>query len=155
MRRPTSRPARRQAQLGTALIELTWLGLLLMIPLVYMIITVVTVQRSAFGATEAVRAAGRAYILAPDIATARQRAFQAAEIAMHDQGVELTGSELVISCQPTPDSCLQPGSSVEVRLRTRVALPFAPGFGAGSRPSIAVSAFHVEPYGVFREATTR
>ena len=56
----------RRGELGTAIIEVTWLGLLLMIPLVYVIVTLVTVQRSAFGATEAARAAGRAFILAPD-----------------------------------------------------------------------------------------
>ena len=67
-----------RGEAGSALVEFTWLGLLLLIPLVYVIISVVTVQRSAYGATEAARAAGRAYILAPDVETARERAFDAA-----------------------------------------------------------------------------
>ncbi|MGI8577986.1 MAG: hypothetical protein ACR2KG_08730 [Nocardioidaceae bacterium] len=154
-RHQANRWAANHGEGGTALIELTWLGLLLLIPLVYVIITIVTVQRSAFGATEAVRAAGRAYILAPDVATAQQRAYRAAEIAMHDQGVELSPSQLVISCHPTPDSCLQPGSSVEVQLHMNVALPLAPAMGARSTASVAVSAAHVEPYGVYREAAPR
>ena len=92
------------------MVEMTWLGLLLLIPLVYVIISVITVQRAAYGATEAARAAGRAYILAPDVATAQQRAYAAADLAMSDQGVELDPEDVVIECDPTPASCLQPGS---------------------------------------------
>ncbi len=132
--------------------EITWLGLLLLIPLVYVVITLVTVQRSAFGATEASRSAGRAYILAPDVATAQQRAYQAAALAMRDQGVDLAPGELAISCRPTPQSCLQPGSSVEVRVQLQVALPLIPGAPGAMPASIAVDAVHVEPYGVYREA---
>jgi hypothetical protein len=39
------------SEAGSALVELTWLGLLMLIPLVYVVITIVTVQRSAYGAT--------------------------------------------------------------------------------------------------------
>ncbi|MFY9914891.1 MAG: hypothetical protein WAK18_09505 [Nocardioidaceae bacterium] len=131
--------------------ELTWLGLLLMIPLVYVMISIVTVQRSAFGATEAARAAGRAFILAPDVETARVRAFAAARIAMEDQGVTLSPAEVRISCRPTASSCLQPGSSVEVYLDLRVALPLMPAVFGESAASIAVSAEHREPFGVYRE----
>jgi hypothetical protein len=139
-------------ELGSALVEMTWLGLLLLIPLVYLVITIVTVQRSAYGATEAARAAGRAYVLAPDVATAQQRAFGAARLAMADQGVQLDARDLVIECSPTPQSCLQPGSTVEVRLELDVPLPLVPSLGERPMASIAVSAEHVEPYGVYREA---
>jgi hypothetical protein len=143
---------RRRGEHGSALVELTWLGLLLLIPLVYVIASIVTVQRSAFGATEAARAAGRAFVLSPDIQTAQARAYDAARVAMHDQGVELAPDDLVIRCRPTPDSCLQPGSSVDVRLQLQVALPWMPKFFGRSAASIAVDASHREPFGVYREA---
>lgn len=146
-----ARIARRTCA-GSALVEVTWLGLLLLIPLVYAVITLVTVQRSAFGATEASRSAGRAYILAPDVETAQHRAYAAAALAMSDQGVELEPGDLVIVCHPTPQSCLQPGSSVEVRVALQVRLPLAPGMVGESAASVAVDARHVEPYGVYREA---
>lgn len=146
-----TRMARRTCA-GSALVEVTWLGLLLLIPLVYVVITLVTVQRSAFGATEASRSAGRAYILAPDVPTAEQRAYQAAALAMSDQGVELDPRDLAIVCRPTPQSCLQPGSSVEVRIAIQVRLPLVPGMVGESAASVAVDARHVEPYGVYREA---
>jgi Flp pilus assembly protein TadG len=146
------RRQRVRDEVGSALVELTWLGLLLLIPLVYVIISVVTVQRSAYGATEAARAAGRAYILAPDVETARQRAFEAASVAMDDQGVALEPSELVIECHPSPSSCLQPGSSVQVRVELQVGLPLVPVIFGKSAASISVDAAHREPFGDYREA---
>jgi hypothetical protein len=143
---------RRRGDEGSALVELTWLGLLLLIPLVYVIISIVTVQRSAYGATEAARAAGRAYILAPDVETAEQRAYEAASVAMQDQGVDLDPSELVIVCEPSPSSCLQPGSSVDVRLELQVGLPLVPSIFGESAASISVDASHREPFGDYREA---
>ncbi len=126
--------------------------MLLLIPLVYVVITLVTVQRSAFGATEASRSAGRAFILAPDVATARERAFDAASLSMRDQGVVLERSDLLLVCHPTPDSCLQPGSTVEVQIALQVPLPVVPELFGESAASVAVDARHVEPYGVYREA---
>ncbi|MBA2574131.1 MAG: hypothetical protein H0V02_04990 [Nocardioidaceae bacterium] len=145
-------PSRRRDEAGSALIELTWLGLLLLIPLVYVVITMITVQRSAYGATEAARAAGRAYILAPDQASAAARAHEAARIAMQDQGIQLDSDDMRIVCHPDPDSCLQPGSSVEVVLALDVDLPLMPSVSGESSASIAVDASHVELYGIYREA---
>jgi hypothetical protein len=145
---------RRRWECGSALVELTWLGLILLIPLVYLVLTIVTVQRNAYGATEAARSAGRAYVLAPDLVTARQRALTAAALAMRDQGVRLDPRDLRIVCHPNPTSCLQPGSSVEVQVAMQVPLPFAPEFLDRSLASVAVTASHVEPFGVYREGTS-
>ncbi len=152
MTKPRRWAPRRHTAEGSALVEVTWLGLLLFIPIVYIVITLVTVQRSAYGATEASRAAGRAYTLAPDVATAQQRALQAASMSMRDQGVELDPADVVIVCRPTPESCLQPGSVVEVRIQLQVSLPLLPAVLGRPAASIAVDATHVEPYGVYREA---
>lgn len=141
----------RSGEAGSALIELTWLGLLLLIPLVYVVMTMVSVQRAAYGATEAARAAGRAYVLAPDQASAVARAFGAAELAMQDQGVQLNPGDMRIVCHPEPDSCLQPGSAVEVVLALDVDLPILPTVLGESAASIGVDASHVQTYGVYRE----
>ena len=138
---------------GSALVEFTWLALLLMIPLVYVVVTLVTIQRSAYGATEAARAAGRAYVLSPDQATASERAYAAASLAMRDQGVEIDPSNLQISCLPTPQACLQPGSSVEVRIQLDVELPLVPTIYGRAPASISVDATHQETFGVYREAS--
>jgi hypothetical protein len=133
-------------------VEVVWLSLILLIPLVYVLLTLVSVQRSAYGVTEAARAAGRAFVLAPTPATARQRAYAAAALAMRDQGITMPPRDITIVCLPTPASCLRPGSSVEVRIRYPAPLPGVPHILGRLPASIAVSARHVEPYGSYREA---
>lgn len=145
------RRSRRRDERGSALVEFTWLALLVMIPLVYVVIALLTVQRHAFGATEAARAAGRAYVLAPDVATARERALDAASIALGDQHVRLEPDDVEIICRPTPQSCLRPGSSVEVRIHLRVGLPYVPTIYGDPPAAISIDASHRETYGVYRE----
>ena len=130
---------------------MVWLSLILLIPLVYILITLVTVQRAAYGATEAARAAGRAYVLAPDPSTARSRAIAAAQLAMRDQGIALPPMDVAIVCHPDPGACLQPGSTVEVVIRYQAPLPVVPRILGSNPATIAVSARHVEPYGTYRE----
>lgn len=137
---------------GSAVVEFSWLAILLMVPLVYVMLAVFDVQRAAYGATAATRAAGRAFVIVPDGVSedqARARAFDAARLAMKDQGLELTGNELSISCDP---ACLQPGSTVTVTVNTSVRLPLIPDALGGEPPAIRISASHIEAFGNYREA---
>jgi Flp pilus assembly protein TadG len=141
---------RRDAR-GSALVEVTWLSLLLLVPLLYVVLAVFDVQRSAFGLSAAARAAGRAYATAPDEASALARARLAARVALADQRVNADDVRLHVSCNPDPGNCLSPGSVIQVDLSYQVALPLVPDALGGDRPSIRVSASHREPYGTFRE----
>ncbi|MGH3359157.1 MAG: hypothetical protein ACRDO7_10170 [Nocardioidaceae bacterium] len=136
---------------GTALIEFVWLGLLLLVPLVYIMLTVSDVQRAAYGASTASRAAGRAFVLAPDAATGQARAMSAAQTALADQGVPDQYVRVDIDCAPTTASCLMPGSTVTVVVTVRQRLPLAPDVMGGSAPAVTVDSTHTEPYGTFRE----
>jgi Flp pilus assembly protein TadG len=158
-----SRPAGRQVEeragrsgrrdeRGSAVVEFSWLALLLMVPLIYVMLGVFDVQRASYGATAATRAAGRAFIIVPAGLSedeARARAFEAARLAMKDQGVELSSDQLRITCNP---ACLEPGSTVTVELSTELPLPLIPDALGGERPAIHISAVHTEPYGDYREA---
>lgn len=137
---------------GSALVEMVWLSLILLVPLVYILVTLVVVQRSAYGVTEAARAAGRAYVLSPDPSTGRERAVAAARVAMRDQGISLPASDVRIVCHPTPLSCLRPGSTVEVVIRYEAPLPVLPRLLGHHAATIALAARHVEPYGSYRES---
>jgi hypothetical protein len=128
------------------------LALLLMVPLLYIVLAVFEVQRAAFAVSAATRSAGRAYVLAPDVATAEARARAAVSVALADQDLELDAAALRISCQPDPAHCLSPGSVVDVALRYPVSLPLVPDALGGNTPSIRVEAEHRVPYGTFREA---
>jgi Flp pilus assembly pilin Flp len=144
---------RRRDERGTALVEVTWLAVLLLVPLVYVVLAVFEVQRAAFALSAATRAAGRAYTLAPSQAAAEQQARAAASVALADQGLELARGSLDVGCEPLPGQCLSPGSVVQVRMVYPVALPLVPdALGGGGAPSIRLQAEHSVPYGTFREA---
>jgi hypothetical protein len=136
---------------GTALVEVTWLSILLLVPLVYVVLAVFEVQRAAFAVDAATRAAGRAYSLAPTEGEAGARARSAAAVALHDQGLELPDGSISVSCEPDPHDCLSPGSVIQVRMTMPVALPLMPDALGGDTPSIRVDAEHSVPYGTFRE----
>lgn len=138
----------REGQAGSVVIEVVWLAVLLLVPLVYVVLAVFEVQRGAFAATAAARAAGRAYVLAPTPAEAELRARAASRIALADQGVDGGESVMSLACRP---SCLAPGSVVHVRVRHQVPLPLLPRVLGGQAPSLRVEAEHTVPYGTFRE----
>lgn len=135
---------------GTALVELTWLGVLLLVPMVWIILSVFDVQRGALGVSSAARAAGRAYALAPTDALGRERAQQAAEQALDDQGVE-ANAEVTVTCTPFPHSCHQGTSVITVRVATRVDLPLLPQVLGGQAPTFALDAEHTVPIGQYQE----
>lgn len=141
----------RRDERGSALVEVTWLSILLLVPLVYVVLAVFQVQRSAFAVNAATRVAGRAYTLAPDQAEAGRRASAAAEVAMEDQGLHLSPGAMSLGCEPDPSDCLSPGSVVHVRLVYQVRLPLVPDALGGGAPSIRVEGEHTVPYGSFRE----
>lgn len=138
----------RRDQSGSVVIEVVWLAVLLLVPLVYVVLAVYEVQRGAFAATAAARAAGRAYVLAPTPADGELRARAAGRVALADQGVDDGRSVMTVRCRP---ACLAPGSVVLVRVRHQVALPLLPAVLGGQTPSIRVEAEHTVPYGTFRE----
>lgn len=142
---------RLRNQRGSALVEFTWLAILLMVPLLYIVLAVFEVQRAAFGVSTAARAAGRAFTEAPSEAVARNAAEAAAGLALGDQHLETQRRSLDVVCAPDPGNCLAPGSVVTVSVAYPVPLPLLPDVLGGERPSIRVEAEHTIPYGTFRE----
>ena len=137
---------------GSALVEVVWLGLLLMVPLVYVLLSVFEVQRGAFGVSTAARSAARAYSLAASDAEGRTAAEAAIRVALADQGLEGQSVALDISCTPDPHHCLQPGSTIRVSIETRVDLPLLPDALGGNKPSFRLDATQQVPFGTYRDA---
>lgn len=136
---------------GNALVEFTYLAVLLMVPLVYLLLTVFQVQAAAFGTTEAARQAGRAYARADTVAQGEARATEAARLAMADQGIE-DSAPPVVDC-PDPDPCLTPGSRVVVTVRYRVRLSLLGGlFSKTTAPAVPVTAVHTQVVDRFQAA---
>jgi hypothetical protein len=137
---------------GTAIVEFVWLGILLLVPLLYIVLAVFDTQRAAYAASAAARSASRAFVTSPDQATAYARAEAAARLAFGDQDIEAADFTLVITCKPDPDRCLTPGSIVAAEVHSAADLPLMPTALGGHTPRIAVEAVHRSPYGTFREA---
>lgn len=141
----------RHGQQGSASIELIWVGLLLLVPLVWIVVSVFEVQRGSFGVTAAARAAGRAYALAPDDATGRQRAEAVARQALADQGLGDAPLKIRITCTPYPHDCHAGTSVITVRVASSVVLPLLPDALGVGQPRFSLDATHTVPVGRYRE----
>ncbi|RLV49846.1 hypothetical protein D9V37_08135 [Nocardioides mangrovicus] len=142
---------RRRTEQGTAIVEFSWLAILLLVPLVYIVLGVLDTQRTAFAATTAARSATRAFVTSPDEASAPARARAAARLAFADQGLDQAPLDLRLHCTPQPSNCLSPGSVVFAEVRSSVRLPLFPAALGHQAPAVAVDASHQSPYGTFRE----
>jgi Flp pilus assembly protein TadG len=143
----------RHDERGSALVELTWLGILLIVPMLWIVMSVFEVQRGAFGVSAAARAGGRAFALAPDDASGRARAAAAAELALADQGVAGAPVEVTVTCTPYPRDCHSGTSVITVVVRSRVDLPMLPDALGGGAPSFALDATHTVPIGQYVEVS--
>lgn len=136
---------------GSAVVELVWLGVLLLIPMLWIVMSVFEVQKGAFGVSAAARAAGRAYALAPTDAEGERRATAVARQALSDQGLDNAPLDVDISCQPFPNDCHSGTSVITVRISSRVDLPLMPEVLGGDRPTFALDATHTVPIGQYQE----
>lgn len=132
---------------GTATVEFVWMTILLLVPFVYVLVAVFDTQRASYAVAAASTSAARAYLQADDPGAGERQARAAARIALDDHDVD---AEVVISCEPRPADCLQPGSSVRVAIRTVQPLPLTPSALGDQLGGIAVDSTHTEPYGSYR-----
>jgi Flp pilus assembly protein TadG len=117
-------PAVDRHERGSAVVEFTFLALLLMVPLVYFIITVSQIQGGSFAVVGAADQAAKVFIAQPDAATGQAAAEQAAAIALADFGHPAEGARVATTCSPA--DCQAAGSAVTVTVSLTVPLPFLP-----------------------------
>ena len=147
------RSLRGRDESGSAVVEFVWLGILLLVPLVWILLSVFEVQRGAFAVSAAARAAGRAYALAPDEATARQRATEAARLTLQDQGAPDMPLEVQVRCSLGPGQCLAGTSVVTVTIRSGVQLPMMPEVFRDGPTDFDLDAVHRVPIGQYVEGS--
>lgn len=144
----SSSPEPESREQGSAVVEFTFLALLLMVPLVYFVITVGQVQAGSFAAVGAADQAAKVYVAQPDSSSAQAAAEQAVALALADFGHEPGQATVATSCDPA--DCQAPGTAVTVTVNLTVPLPFIP-FGDGFRLSASeVEASATQVVGRFR-----
>jgi hypothetical protein len=137
------------AEQGSAVIEVVLLGITLLLPLLYAMLTVFEVQRASYAATTAVREAGRAFVTAPTEVEGRRRAAVAASLAAADQGLPPGSVPVSIGCRAR---CLTPGGRVDLSSTIAVPLPLLPRIFGDELASVTVTAEHRASVDRFRAA---
>lgn len=137
---------------GSAVLEFLGLSLLLLVPLVYLVITLGRMQAASFAAEGAAREAGRLIAQAETMEEGIANASIAVELAFADQGLSVDADDVfTVTCESDP--CLTPGSYVYIAVETSVSLPGAPAFMAGSVPTeVVITADAMTAISDFREA---
>lgn len=143
---------RRRDDSGSALVELSWLAVILLVPLVWIVLSVFEVQQGAFATSAAARAAGRAYALAPDDRTGEERARAAVAQVLADQGTPGQRASVEITCESPAGSCHVGTAVITVRVDSGVKLPLFPTILGGDAPSFSVDASHTVPIGQYVES---
>jgi Flp pilus assembly protein TadG len=111
---------------GSAALEFITAGFLLLIPLVYLILSMAAIQAGALSIEGASRQAARVFVQAPTVGSGTARAETALAIALSDFGIQHASAKLKISCRPHPGKCLTRRGFVTVTVSASVPLPFVP-----------------------------
>jgi len=124
---------------GQALIESLVLGMLLIIPIVWVLMVLAEVHRSALATTSAAREAGFDAARSSDLSAAARSVERAAEFALGNHGLDADESNVRWTA---PDG-LERGARIEVHVAYPVRVVRLPFFGEVSGPSIWVRSTHI------------
>ncbi|MFT4028704.1 MAG: hypothetical protein QM675_02415 [Protaetiibacter sp.] len=136
---------------GSASLEFITVGVLLLVPLVYLVLVVSALQAAALGTEGAVRQASRVFVQAETETDARAAAERAIRVTLADYGLDAGAAEVAISCRPDPADCLARRGFVTIELSIVVPLPLAPPvLGLGVPLGVPVHAVATEQVSRFR-----
>ncbi|GAA3627715.1 hypothetical protein GCM10022200_07730 [Microbacterium awajiense] len=123
--RRADRPRRAGDDSGAAALEFILVGLLLLVPLVYLVVALGQIQGQALGVETGARHLARAVSTAPDAAAARDRVDRVVTAIVEEYGIDPSSVEVALACTPAGE-CPRAGSTLMVTLRTAVPLPLVP-----------------------------
>lgn len=142
--------ARSDRERGSALVETSFLLVLVMVPLFYLVGTVSRLQAGAYAVTAAAREGGRSFVASPDDAAGQAAAEVASSLIFGSHGFAPDEGGVAVSCATDP--CLTPGAQVRVDATVHVVLPLVPDFARNVLPtSITLTSSHLAPVDEFRE----
>jgi len=130
---------------GSAALEFITVGLIMLVPLVYLVVTLGIIQRQSLGVEAAARHTARAISQAPDAATAVERSDAILASVVDEYGIDADAVEVSLSCAPRGLDCPSAGAIVSITIRTRIALPLVPPvLGLDTSTAIPVEATAVQ-----------
>ncbi|WP_136051121.1 TadE family protein [Microbacterium sp. K36] len=130
---------------GSSSLEFIAVGVIMLVPLLYLVIAVGSVQEQSLGVEAAARQAARAIASAPDMSEAAGSGERVLEAIVEEYGIDPDAIDVAVSCRPRPSPCPAAGATVVVTVSTRVPLPLVPGvLGLDQATSVPVEAVSVQ-----------
>ena len=123
-----------RAEDGTASLEFVTAGMILLLPMVYLVLTMSALQAGSLAVEGAARQAVRVYVQAPDTRNAEAEAERAIRFALADYGLDSAAASISISCSPRPTDCLRRRATVTITVGVSVSLPLVPAALTVSAP---------------------
>lgn len=130
---------------GSSSLEFITVGVIMLVPLLYLVIAVGSVQEQSLGVEAAARQAARAIASAPDIAGAAAQGERVLDGIVAEYGIDPEAVDVAVACRPRSSACPAAGATVVVTVSTRVPLPLVPGvLGLDQATSVPVEAVSVQ-----------
>lgn len=130
---------------GSAALEFITVGVILLVPFIYLVIALGAVQHQMLGAEAAARHTARAISAAAGPADAELRAEQAMAATLVEYNMAAADVTVDLRCIPAGVTCPSAGTTIAIQVSTRVQLPFVPPiFGLDRVTSIPIEASAVQ-----------
>jgi Flp pilus assembly protein TadG len=142
----------RGGDAGNAIIEFVFVAVVVLVPLVYVVVAVASVQRSTLAVTQAAREAGRAFATADSTDEGLARSAVAVRLALADQGLaddaDLRFVGVGVGCEsPSIAPTLAPGAEFAVCVVRHAFLPGVPTLLSGRGiTTVGRYVLHVDDY---------
>ncbi|MFJ6534431.1 TadE family protein [Microbacterium sp. NPDC091662] len=138
------RPSGRDDE-GSAALEFIAVGVILLVPLIYLVIALGAIQEQTLGAEAAARHIARVVARAPDAATAAERSDAVLAAIVDEYGLDEETVNLTLACAPPAVECPSAGATIVVTVTTTVRLPLVPElFGLDRSTAVRVQAEAVQ-----------
>jgi hypothetical protein len=119
-------PSRLSDDDGSASLEFITAGMILLVPLVYLVLVLSQLEAGAFAVEGAARQAARVLVQSSSVAQGTASAKTAVRFALDDYGLDADDAQISVRCSPRPTACLTRQGYVTVTVTTRVVLPLVP-----------------------------
>ncbi len=111
---------------GSASVEFITVGVLLLVPTIYLVLALSALESASFGVEGAAQQAARVFVQSESEGAAESAARAAVDVTLADYGLDAHNARVQISCRPDPANCLSRRGFVTVTIITTVPLPLTP-----------------------------
>lgn len=111
---------------GSASVEFITVGMLLLVPIVYLVLALSAIQSASFAVEGAARQASRVFVQSDSVSGGEAAAARAIAVTLADYGLDAANANVSISCRPDPGDCLRRRGFVTVSISIVVPLPLFP-----------------------------